>query len=191
MSFKDGMQLLKAATNVLRTRIDLLPHRAIRECGQVMALGAEKHPYESWKSLPWRVHAEKAHRHLNAHMCGDFIDPDSQLPHLANAAVRLLMLLEVYQEQTADDGNEANDFVARNPQRPIEQTRDADGGYLGLRSRAPEAVSGDCRHANVVVTIESHKVLTERQRQHLRGVLQKELDGMQSKDSRYPLEGHD
>lgn len=48
--------------------------------------GAEKHPGETWRSIPTEEHAARAMRHLNMYLMGDRSEP-----HLINASMRVMM----------------------------------------------------------------------------------------------------
>src|SRR4051794_11092284 len=62
----------------------------------VLRHGARKHgPDDFWKSMPVESHVRHAQTHIAAHLGGSDGDPDSALPHLAHAATRLLMALEL------------------------------------------------------------------------------------------------
>jgi len=48
--------------------------------------GAEKHPGETWRTIPTREHAWRAVRHLVMYLMGDRSEP-----HLVNASMRVMM----------------------------------------------------------------------------------------------------
>ncbi len=63
---------------------------ALATVGEVMERGAASHPGDDWHTSPVSFHIQKAERHLRLHHEGDESEP-----HLAHAATRLLMALEL------------------------------------------------------------------------------------------------
>src|SRR5690242_10501285 len=63
---------------------------ALRIVTEVMDRGARTHQREDWRALPAGFHLARARRHLDLLAIGDVREP-----HLAHAACRLLMELEV------------------------------------------------------------------------------------------------
>ena len=52
--------------------------------------GAEKHPGETWRTIPADEHLSRAMRHINLYRNGDRSEP-----HIVNASMRLMMAFEV------------------------------------------------------------------------------------------------
>ena len=71
------------------------PH-ALRVIAEVMQRGRATHTGQDWRNLPASFHLERARRHLDLLSQGDTTEP-----HLAHAATRLLMSLELLQGKTA------------------------------------------------------------------------------------------
>lgn len=73
----------------------LMPWNALREVVRVLMYGKSKYGENNWRYLdkPDRRYLNAAIRHLEAHMSGEYQDPESGLPHLAHAACSLLFLL--------------------------------------------------------------------------------------------------
>jgi len=69
---------------------EYLFHRAMRVIEGVLHEGAKKHERDSWRQESINHHCRHACAHIVAHELGD----DSE-DHLAHAATRLLMLLEL------------------------------------------------------------------------------------------------
>ena len=73
-------------------RADLLPSKALLEVSKVMADGVKKYgPGETWKQQPAEFHLNRALTHLFK-----VLDHDTTENHLAHAATRLLMALEIF-----------------------------------------------------------------------------------------------
>lgn len=51
-----------------------------------LTAGAEKHPGETWRTIPTKEHAWRAVRHLIMYLMGDRSEP-----HLVNASMRCMM----------------------------------------------------------------------------------------------------
>lgn len=71
-------------------RCDLSPARAVLAVAQVLATGAQKYGPDNWRGIPVEDHFNHALAHLFADLGGDTGDD-----HLAHAACRLLMALEL------------------------------------------------------------------------------------------------
>ena len=78
-----------------KSRLDLIPTRALMEVGMVYSYGAAKYAPRNWeRGMEWgRVYAAMQ-RHLLAYWGGQDTDPESGLPHLAHAAFGMFTLLE-------------------------------------------------------------------------------------------------
>lgn len=63
-----------------------------------LTVGAEKHPGETWRSIPAEEHAARALRHLALYRMGDRSEP-----HLVNASMRCMMAC-VMDAEEANDG---------------------------------------------------------------------------------------
>lgn len=71
-------------------RCDLLPARAVLDVAAVLSVGAEKYGPDNWRQITVNEHVNHALAHLFARQAGDDADD-----HLAHAACRLLMALEM------------------------------------------------------------------------------------------------
>jgi Domain of unknown function (DUF5664) len=72
-----------------RAMLALFP-RALRTVTEVMERGARTHGGEDWRALPAGFHLTRARRHLDLLAAGDVSEP-----HLAHAACRLLMEIDL------------------------------------------------------------------------------------------------
>ena len=72
----------------------LLPVRALREIARVYGYGAGKYAPNNWRrGYPWSWSYSALQRHLNSFWGGEFLDPESGLPHLAHAGFHVLTLM--------------------------------------------------------------------------------------------------
>ncbi len=77
-----------------KVRVDLLPVRALHEVAKVLTFGAKKYGANNWQNVkPLRRYFRAAIGHLWARALGEYLDPESGLPHLAHAACCVLFLL--------------------------------------------------------------------------------------------------
>lgn len=58
----------------------------LNEIAEGLTAGAEKHPGETWRSIPAEEHAARALRHLSMWLAGDRSDS-----HIINASMRCMM----------------------------------------------------------------------------------------------------
>jgi hypothetical protein len=72
-----------------RAMLALFP-RALRTVTEVMERGARTHQGEDWRTLPAGFHLARARRHLDLLAAEDVSEP-----HLAHAACRLLMEIDL------------------------------------------------------------------------------------------------
>lgn len=87
-----------------KTRLDLLPFRAVRAVGDVLTFGAKKYKDNNWRGgMKWGRLTGAALRHIFSFMCGEDYDPESGLHHLAHAACDILFVLEYVFTGTAED----------------------------------------------------------------------------------------
>ena len=77
-----------------KLRFDLIPPEWESALAAVLTKGAEKYADRNWeKGLSWSRRYASARRHLNAFWRGEDNDPETGLPHLAQAAWNCLALL--------------------------------------------------------------------------------------------------
>lgn len=77
-----------------KSRWDIFPWEEAEEIVKVLEFGARKYEVDNWKRVPgskWR-YLGAAFRHLIARACGEYIDKESGMPHLAHAGCCLLFL---------------------------------------------------------------------------------------------------
>lgn len=81
-----------------KPRPDLLPPNATLEVSRVLAFGAAKYGASNWNQAELEDgrarYVAAAMRHVLAYQCGEQIDDESGLNHLAHAVTSLLFVLE-------------------------------------------------------------------------------------------------
>lgn len=76
-----------------KPRYGLIPPSALRSCADAVTYGARKYEANGWRTVPngVEVYTDSAMRHLEAFRAGEWLDPESGIPHLghlmANAAI--------------------------------------------------------------------------------------------------------
>ena len=67
----------------------------IEEIARVRRYGIEKHDNsEDWRTTPIVDHFDAMLRHINAHIDGEILDPESGLMHLSHAAANIMFEIE-------------------------------------------------------------------------------------------------
>lgn len=69
----------------------------LNEIATGLTSGAEKHPGETWRSIPAEEHAARALRHLSMWLAGDRSDS-----HIINASMRCMMARELERIEDAE-----------------------------------------------------------------------------------------
>jgi hypothetical protein len=90
-----------------KTRWSLLPLAAVEIVAKVMMYGAQKYGDYNWHRLVNAAERfdEAAMRHTVAHLNGEYLDPESGLPHWAHAAASLMM--SGWHTMDAERGNDS------------------------------------------------------------------------------------
>lgn len=99
-------------------RFDLFPAHATAEVAAVFAEGATKYARNNWKLIPENEHLNHVLTHIFAYMEGDRQDN-----HLAHAACRMLMALEM-----KDDSYDYNEY------EPLREKQSRTGSAARSRS---------------------------------------------------------
>lgn len=79
----------------------LLPWKALERIQEVLDYGAKKYEPHGWREVEDGCHRYQAAalRHLFSFMRGERVDPESDLSHLSHAAVNLMFVIELLQEE--------------------------------------------------------------------------------------------
>lgn len=82
-----------------KARWSLLPWEAVKQVVDVLTYGAQKYAPDNWRKVPeWKDRYDSAlERHLVAWRMGEWLDPETKLPHLAHALCCGLFLLAMEQ----------------------------------------------------------------------------------------------
>lgn len=80
-----------------KRRYGLIPHGALGALADVLTFGAKKYAPENWRKVAnWRErYYDATIRHLEAWRAGEYLDPETGLPHLAHALACLVFLYEL------------------------------------------------------------------------------------------------
>lgn len=75
-------------------RFELLPWGALHEVARVYHFGASKYADDNWrKGYKWRLSIGALMRHVALFACGESLDRESKLHHLAHACFHCLTLI--------------------------------------------------------------------------------------------------
>lgn len=84
--------------------LSLLDNAALLEMARVLDFGAEVYDRYNWrKGMQWSRLIDASLRHINAFNDGEDLAEDSQLNHLAHAAVCLTFLLRYHKDRNGTD----------------------------------------------------------------------------------------
>lgn len=79
-----------------KIRYDLVPPSAIKAMAQVLTFGARKYKPNNWKNCDdCSRYCAALYRHLEAWRAGEELDPETGLPHLAQAMTNIAFMLEL------------------------------------------------------------------------------------------------
>lgn len=86
-----------------KLRMDLIPSEAIIALAEVLTFGAKKYEDRNWeKGIEFERLFAACQRHLWSCWKGEWIDSESQLPHLYHAFTNLAMWIALEQRKTYD-----------------------------------------------------------------------------------------
>lgn len=91
----------------------LIPPKFLLTLGEVYAFGADKYPdtepgRPNWShGYAWSLCYSAAMRHLAAFWSGEWLDPESGLPHVTHAAWHMATLYTFYEEDLGTDDRPA------------------------------------------------------------------------------------
>jgi len=89
-----------------KTRMDLLPPKALEGIAKIMTYGAAKYNdynYKQGKGLDWDRMLGACYRHLNAWNDGEDLDPESGQSHLYHAGCCIMMLIDLIDSKKGQD----------------------------------------------------------------------------------------
>jgi hypothetical protein len=91
----------KIAEKEAKPRFTLIPPHAQLNIVKVLEFGAIKHGAYAWKKYPINAYIDAMERHLNAIRRGEWVDPESGLPHAAHIASSAMFVDEMAQMNPA------------------------------------------------------------------------------------------
>jgi hypothetical protein len=77
---------------------------------EVLTFGAAKYSPDNWRKVEDAIerYTAAALRHINARRSGEYLDPESQKPHMAHAMCCIGYVLELEQEARSERGYKAH-----------------------------------------------------------------------------------
>lgn len=87
-----------------KTRLELIPPELIENVGKVLTFGAAKYAPDNWRNFDEeqiRQCIGSAMRHIEAYRKGEWLDSESNLPHLAHAATNIGFILALKGDKNA------------------------------------------------------------------------------------------
>lgn len=100
-----------ASKGTKEERFDLIPVPALTYLARLYGKGAVKYAAHNWRlGYDWSKSYAAAQRHMNAFWAGENIDPETQVPHVINAAFHMFALATYITEHPEfDDRFETRD----------------------------------------------------------------------------------
>ena len=99
-------------------RYDLIPVPALDYLARLYGKGAQKYAEHNWRlGYNYSLSYAAAQRHMNAFWAGEDIDPETQVPHVINAAFHMFALATFLTEHPEMDDR----FESRQPPEPSVQ----------------------------------------------------------------------
>lgn len=84
-----------------KLRFSLIPPETTRALAQVLTFGAEKYAPNNWQLVEngQERYLDALYRHLEAHRLGEYLDPESNLPHLNHVLTNAAFLQYLAQKE--------------------------------------------------------------------------------------------
>lgn len=130
-----------ASKGTKEERFDLIPIPALTYLARLYGKGALKYAEHNWRlGYEWSKSYAAAQRHMNAFWSGENIDPETQVPHVINAAFHMFALATYITEHPElDDRFETNQGAPKTSFQDILQAAFNDTtGTIGSRPDAIE-----------------------------------------------------
>ena len=87
-----------------KLRFDLIPDEWELYDAKVLTYGAKKYKPENWRKGELKRFKGAYKRHMNAYYRGEWLDPETGLPHIAHARTNLGFILTIEEEQRFFEG---------------------------------------------------------------------------------------
>lgn len=97
-----------------KVRMDLIPTELLEGVGKVLTFGATKYNEDDWRGFKPADHKRligAAMRHMEAYRGGEYLDPESCLPHLAHIATNCGFLLAL--DKQDDTWNALHNLISQ------------------------------------------------------------------------------
>lgn len=93
-----------------KLRFSLIPPETTRALAQVLTFGAEKYAPNNWQLVEngQERYLDALYRHLEAHRLGEYLDPESGLPHLSHVLTNAAFLHYLTQKDYNDQKHSNN-----------------------------------------------------------------------------------
>lgn len=114
--FAEDLQALETVVVVVGTGLKfdsnkpdftMAPRSAIQAMTKVFNYGAKKYKRDNWREVEPERYVAALERHWDAYMCGELVDEESGITHLAHAMTNLAILIELNhvpkRQQTYDE----------------------------------------------------------------------------------------
>lgn len=110
-----------ASKGTKEERFDLIPVPALTYLARLYGKGAAKYAEHNWRlGYEWSKSYAAAQRHMNSFWAGEDIDPETQVPHVINAAFHMFALATYITEhpefddrfETREENKEDDDSLA-------------------------------------------------------------------------------
>ena len=131
MSINSYLRAGSRSTLNTKTRYDLVPFGALAQIADVLAYGADKYEANNWaRGTAWSRYFSALCRHIFAWWCGEDLDSETGLSHLAHAGCCLLFLLEYQRNGWGSDdrfrGPDSQPFTKHDGRVAIKLQQDLD-----------------------------------------------------------------
>lgn len=86
----------KESEKRMKPRFSLLPQEALAEVAEIMTANAERWGADGWRKREPSLYEDAALRHINKHLLGEKIDPESGFSHWGHAAANALIACAIH-----------------------------------------------------------------------------------------------
>ena len=127
-----------ASKGTKEERFDLIPVPALTQLARLYGKGAVKYAAHNWRlGYDWSKSYAAAQRHMNAFWAGEDVDPETQVPHVINAAFHMFALstyitehpefddrFETRDGRSEDEPTNLSVYSSAEPQKPVDNPED-------------------------------------------------------------------
>lgn len=140
-------------------RYDLIPVPALDYLARLYGIGARKYAEHNWRlGYDWSKSYAAAQRHMNAFWQGEDIDPETQVPHVINAAFHMFALATYLTEHPEfDDRFETRPDVQPTLQEVMGKALDQMAQQMGAPVSIPVPTEAIGKEVNVIHILKTGK----------------------------------